>query len=396
MLNKWVADEAGKVANLSTIWSYTEDCLMQETQRVGLPIIFGTSGEIGTVGKGLKEMWDNNEIYKLKRFFFAGWMGLIVDSLGNDLREEGIRWIIYKRYLYQKLGSKAYNEFLQKYPLNVNEAFSQSSEGGVGDILKINAQMRSLSDNPAKGARGRFRVSPTNVIEWVPTHTGEGILYERPDNSISGLFVAGADPVDHDDAFDTDSDLSLYILKKQHGTDPPRIVFEYTARPNKAAEFYDQALLALQYYNNCKALIEKNRFRMVAYFEENGFKYLIKTAPAGLTRLLGGRTNSLGMTMNANTKEYMAGLIDDYVFNYCEWIPSMELLQEFVEWGSKNTDRAIAFGWALIHLKDDKRIPSNRSETEGRTVPTFTFRNINGKIVRVHENDPKPERARFL
>jgi hypothetical protein len=47
-------------------------------------------------------------------------------------------------------------------------------------------------------------------------------------------------------------------------------------------------------------------------------------------------------------------------------------------------------------LKDDKRIPSNRSETEGRTVPTFTFRNINGKIVRVHENDPKPERARFL
>jgi hypothetical protein len=56
MLNKLIIDEAGKIVNLPQIWSYAEDCLMQETRREGLVIIFGTSGDVGKEGAGLMEM----------------------------------------------------------------------------------------------------------------------------------------------------------------------------------------------------------------------------------------------------------------------------------------------------------------------------------------------------
>jgi hypothetical protein len=97
MLNWWYCDEAGKIPNLPQMWSYTEDCMMQETVRMGVPIVFGTAGDITKEGRGLIEMWENNEAYNLKRFFFGAWMGLWVDEYGNDKKEDIIRWVLYER-----------------------------------------------------------------------------------------------------------------------------------------------------------------------------------------------------------------------------------------------------------------------------------------------------------
>lgn len=384
MLNKWIADEAGKVGNLDRIWSYTEDCLMRQTKRVGVPVIFGTSGDVGNVGRALKEMWYNSDIYKLKKFFFAGWSGLIVDDKGNDMKEDGIRWIIYERARKRALNPLAYNDFIQKYPLTASEAFSQASTGGIGDMMKINSQKIALAENPPKQVRGRFKYDSEGTVVFFPDHNGPIVMYEQPDKGLKSGYIAGVDPADHDDAYSEASDLSLYILAKQNGLKPPRIVLEYTDRPKKLNDYYDQSIMALIYYNKAKVLVERNRYRMISYFEDMGFKYLLMYTPQGVIRLVGGRVNTIGINMNDTTKEYMTGLIAEYVDNYCEFIPSAELLQEFIDFGTRNTDRAMAFGISLILLKEDKTNIKQTKEVN-ISVPRFKYVKSNGKIIRVTE-----------
>lgn len=380
MLSKWVSDEAGKTNNLEQLWSFTEDCLMEETRRVGIPILFGTSGDVGNDGRALKEMWKHSEVYKLKRFFFAGWNGLAVDKCGNDLKEEGIRYIIYERYRRRGLNSKSQNDFVQKYPLTIAEAFQQASTGGVGNIMKINQQKMRLLEEPAFVKKGKFKMKSDGTVIFSPDPLGKCLIYEEP-KKIKNGYVAGCDPADHDDAFDEASDLSTYIVKKQHGIESPKIVFEYTDRPDKLNDYYTQVMYALMYYNNTKVLIENNRYRMISHFEERGLKYLLQTTPQGVTKLVGGRTNTIGIRMTNAVKEYLEGLIDEYVEDYCDFIPSEELLQEFIEYGSKNTDRAMAFGVCLIMLKED-RTGAKRKEEMKRILPTFKYRRQGGKIVR--------------
>ena len=379
MLNKWICDEAGKIKNLNTIWSYTEDCLMQETRRVGMPIIFGTSGDVGAEGKDLKDMWRNAHIYKLKRFFFSGWMGLNVDEFGNDTKEACIRWIVYERHKRAALSTKEQNTFIQKYPLTIAEAFAHTAGAGVGDRIKIQAQLQSLFESPPEKTTGRFKFNPDGKSVWSPDSTGKVIVYEHPKIGMKNLYIGGCDPADHDKEFDEQSDLSLYILKKPDGLHPPQIVCEYTDRPDKAVEFFEQAILILLYYNDAKVLIERNRFGMISHFDQGGYKYLLATTPTSITRLFGGKANTIGINMSTSVKDYLRGLIDEYVMFYSEFIPSEELLDDFLVFGVKNTDKAMAFGIALIYLKEDKTLAGPRNN---RRIPNFGYKMLNGRIIR--------------
>ncbi len=382
MLNKWVCDEAGKIPNLPQIWSYTEDCLMQETVRAGLPILFGTSGEVGREGAGLKNMWQNSEIHKLRRFFFGGWMAILIDEFGNSIEEEAIRWIIYERNRRRNLNPKEYTDFIQRYPLTVDEAFSQASSGGLGNIVKINEQLGSLRENPVKAVRGKFVGDlDTKDVEFKPDPLGKCIVYEHPEENIKNLYLAGADPADHDDAYDEASDLSMFIMKKRDGTTPPKIVFEFTDRPKKLDEYFEQAVMALIYYGQAQILIEKNRYRMIEVLDRWGFKYLLK-APPTLNRLIPQKTMSLGVHMNADMKEYLESLVEKYIEDYCEYVPSIELLQECIEYGSKNTDKVMGWGICLINMADDKQRRVTYKQKQ-KTLPSHAYRKINGKIVRV-------------
>lgn len=383
MLNKWICDEAGKLSNLPQLWSYTEPCLMTGVTRPGIPVLFGTSGDVGKDGAGLREMWKNADVYRLRRFFFAGWMGILTDEYGNDMKEEAIRWIVYERDRRKNLSAKQYNDFVQQFPLTVEEAFQQANEGGLGDIYKINKQKASLAENPAKKIRGSFLLKDGGDVVFRPDVKGHCIVYEHPDKELNGGYVAGCDPADHDlDDPSEASDLSLYIMKKATGLDGPKIVFEYTHRPSNLREYYKQALCALIYYNNAKVLIERNRYRMISYFDEEGFKYLLQTTPQTVTRVVGGKTNTIGVNMTPAAKELLEEMIDEYVDDYCEYIPSEELLDEFIVYGSVNTDKAMAFGICLMLLKEDKR---KVQKIKGRNpnIPSVSFKKVNGRIVRV-------------
>lgn len=381
MLSKWICDEAGKIKNLATLWTYTEDCLMLETRRVGMPIIFGTAGDIGAEGKDLEYMWRNADKYKLKKFFFSGWMGLTADEYGNDDKEAGIRWVVYMRHAKEGLRAEELNTFIQKYPLTIPEAFTVTTAAGVGNIVKIKAQQMSLRENPAKCVHGFFRMTG-DTVQWVPDPQGKCIIYEQPKKGVDGLYLGGCDPADHNDTFDEVSDLCMYILKRQEGTDPARVVFEYLDRPADVTDYYDQAMMAAMYYN-CKILIEKNRYGMMKHWQDSEHRNLIARTPKTISRMKGQRDMSYGITMTVPNKKYLKEVVAEYIEHFYEFIPSYDLLAEFPYYGARNTDRVMSFGIALILLQDYVNFPVQTAVSLISKTPHFGFKNVNGRIQRV-------------
>lgn len=393
MLHKWVCDEAGKIDNLRQIWSYTEECLMQEMVRVGVPILFGTSGDISKDGMGLAEKWENSEIYKLHRFFFAGWMGLAVDEYGNDRKEECIRWLLYERKKREKLDKKQYIDFIQKYPLTPDEAFSKYSLSGLGDPVLINAQLTDLKKNPPFEKRGRFRFDEEFNVRFIPEKFGPIIIYEDPNPLDS--YIGGVDPADHDDATNDTSDLSTHIFKEGDGLEPDKIVCEYVDRPKNLSEYYNQVIALCMYYNKCRLLIENNRYRMISHMDNLGYKNLLYYTPPAITRLIKSRPSTLGIKMTRDVKEFMEGAIEDYLMDFTEYIPSKDLLIELLEYGSRNTDRVMSFGISLMLLRSRKKMSKKRKTSSKVTkAPDYSFVRTPSGIKRVSNSDFKPSHIR--
>ncbi len=383
MLNKWICDEAGKIANLPQIWSLTEDCLMQQTKRLGLPIIFGTSGDVGKEGAGLREMWENADIYKLKRFFFAGWMGLAVDEFGNDRKEECIRWIIYERRRREKLNTKFYNDFIQKYPLTTDEAFTDNTLFGLGDPIKIQAQIQSLGLNPPIAVRGSFK-EVNDKVEWHPDRLGPCVVYEHPEITKRNGYIAGCDPADIDDVFSEASDLSTYIFALQDGIKRPRVVFEYTDRPRELNNYYQQVVYALRYYNDAKVLIERQKGgRMISFIKDQGFNHLLMPTPQEIKRLFPAKNLTIGVHMDGWAKEYMMGVVREYIDTNVDVVPSIPLLRELLVFGTKNTDKAMAFGITVMAVKEvSKPYLLKRKQVVNHKIPNFRYiKDQTGKIV---------------
>lgn len=400
-IRKWIADEAGKIKNLRNLFSMSNAIMMKGFRRVGTPILFGTAGDIGKEGKDLKEMWYNSDIHKLKKFFFGGWMAVdgLVDECGNDMKEEAIRCIVYERKRREGLSTKEYNDFLQQYPLTVQEAFTSNETSGLGNQIKLNQQINSLIENPPVTKKGYFRpiLSGNQIIdvEFKPDNRGYCIIYEDRKPGMKNYTISGVDPTDHDTSDVTGlSELSMFIMQKQHGLEPPKIVFEYTHRPNVPRDYYDQAMLALIYYNNTKVLIERNKAGMITYFDERGYKYLLQTTPQGLSRLIPGNTYNIGVYLTKGVKQYSEELIAEYIQDYCELIPSRALLEECQQYGAKNTDRVSAFAMCMILLREDKTVAKTHDEALKR-VPSFSYVFQNGRMVRTNKYEKNKLNYKF-
>lgn len=357
--SKLIIDEAGKIPNLINIWQYAEDCLRLNTQRVGVPIIMGTVGDIDKDGKGLMELYNNNEAYQLDRFCFYGYNGLIVDEFGNDMVRDAIRWIIYERKRLESATRKVRETFIQKYPLNDRDAFNHVSEGGVGNIQLLNNQIIKVISQPPEKRIGTMRKNADGGIDFVPdNNNGKVIVYEWPDaNRVNG-YVAGADPADHDDvkkSRDT-SELALAIASKPFGLEPPKLVLEYCDRPDKLDKFFEQSAMCLQWFNNTKVLIEDNRARMVNYFKNN-YPQLLPLVPKSIATAKQGVEMKNSVKMTEERRQQMMGLMEDYVDKYSEFIPSIKLLEQHKVFGDDHADDdlAIAWGWCLVMLQASKK-----------------------------------------
>lgn len=386
-IGKMVIDEAGKIRNLETIWSMGLPTLMEETKRVGIPVLFGTAGEQEKVGVGQKVFWKNSQDFDMIRFFFPGWAGLMCDDSGNDNIKESVKWILKEREKRMRLDDdKKLIEFIQQYPLYASEAFLTTGHVGIGNLRRISEQASVLEESEPRKVKGKFRWGNSNEGEVVfePNtkfdNSGQCIIYEHPSKGMD--YVSGQDPADHDYVQQGASNLSMYIMSKQRGSRPPQIVFSYTDRPQKVDDFYEQSIMALIYYNNTKTLIENNRNGMIKFYERNGYTYLLRQEPIAKNKLSRTATNKIGVTATAKSIQEMERLINHYTDDHCNLIPDIDLLDEFTKYGEENVDRVMAFGWTLVALEDEYITVKQREEIK-TALPTTRLRRVGGVMRRI-------------
>jgi hypothetical protein len=392
MLTKWVSDEAGKKKNLLTTYSMTEPCLSDGgIRRIGIPIIFGTAGDVDEGSAGLKELWYKAAEYDLIPFFFGGWMGQpqFMDEYGNDNPEKYIYWNIATRKAKARISKKALNDFIQQNPLSPEEALLNFGEGaGWGDPEIIRDCITEHYRNPFKSKPGKFRWGKENEPDVVfePDPNGKALIFEEPIKDLMNGYSAGTDPIDTglEDVVSKSRDLSdlcMYIGKKRLGADPKRPVFVYFGRSKKVNYDYEQCLMAQIYYNNCKNMIENNRNGMIKFYEYAGYKHLLQNEPVPKNRLLTNYIPRIGfkMTEEVKTVEFPR-LVGDYIDDYCRYIPDVKLLEEFLLVGLQNTDRAMAFAAWLLNEDNDKSRVRDGQQGEVKELFKKKLKRVNGKI----------------
>jgi hypothetical protein len=393
-----VYEEPGKwdAGQLQQNWSYTLPALADDDgiTRKGVPILAGTAGDIGLNGDDFKTFWYKAKDYGLEQFFAAGYSGFkIEDDMGNENIIEGIRYILDQREKEKRQSLRRYYDFIVQYPLDPEEAFIIVGETPF-NIDLINGQVANLDLDPPIIKRGFFRRDMDDKVVFVPKEDGDCRILEEPQSGF--MYAAGSDPTDGAISTSNGSDLSFFIAKgmiTDEYTAATGAVFQYTAKPEDINEAYEQCALACEYYSvggdTCTVLIERNRARMLTYFQENGYKHLLARRPKKVDKggVISSRVKEYGGVMDEQTKGLIIGMIDDDINSNISNYKFADLLMDCSRYNpnskTKKFDRVDAWGWTLMNLKTKRHKKAFAHKTDDNFFQGIGFtKDKSGRIVR--------------
>ena len=322
-------------------------------------MLAGTAGDAAENGDDFKDFWYNAESYGLIRYFAAGWSGFMIeDHMGNENVIEGLKYILSEREKKKRQSMKRYYDFIVQYPLDPEEMFIQVGDSPF-DIELINNRIAYLDTQTSKIKRGFFRKSGDKVI-FVSKEDGDISIFEDPQKD--SLYAAGCDPTDGAKKEGIGSDLSFFIAKSLSFGDELAsggAVLQYTAKPKDMNEAYEQCALAAEFYSQktaCTVLIERNRARMISYFQDRGLEKYLAKKPSKIGRLSRpGTVIEYGVYMDEMIKDQMIGIIDDDINSNIENYEFVDLLSDLAHYNPDNKrkkyDRVDAWGLTLINLR---------------------------------------------
>ncbi len=368
-----IFEEAGEFKHLLNAYMSSKACFMDGNTQFGVPVIGGTGGDISKASKDFMEMYYNADAYNLIPTFIPAskvYYGFFDVKTGKSDSMGAEKHLLEERKQVSKSGdSKAYNLHLQNYPLTEEEAFL-NTHGTRFDIDLLNSQRsRILSSKyyTQQIQRGylhwEFTQDGREMVRWEPHPTGPYKILSHPMPEYKGLDIGGVDSYDQDQAGASDSEGSAMIYRRFLNTDIPSdyIVAEYTDRPKKKEDFWDGCLKLAVYYN-AKMLVEYTKIGILDYFKRMNSLQFLKEKPESAHNP-GTRTrNRYGVHMNKQVKALMEDHIDDYIRESVEDIWYLDLIDELSYYGSRNTDRVIAFGLCLLHNIDNYRYKVSENE----------------------------------
>lgn len=317
---RMIFEEAGLFENLKMAYTISEPLFRDGDKMIGIPIIFGTGGDMSSATKDFSDMFYNPKQYGLAEYDNiyektdingkCGWFvdemwyrrseAVIEDTLYDGMDDQGNanRWMAewnldLERSAKRGSDKKAYNALLTQKCKTPSEAFL-ITEGNIFQTAELYARLSKLkSDDTYKylGQVGQL-VDKEGRVWWEPDLQGvlrpimeyptnhksdtEGaiIIYEHP-VEISGsipedLYIIGHDPW----GIDSDGGKSLgatYVLKTKklalQGYGHDEIVAEYVGRPDPGGmEEYNYNLEKLALYYNAKINFENDRGEVRPFF----------------------------------------------------------------------------------------------------------------------------------
>lgn len=374
-----VFEEAGEFKHLKNAYMSSKACFMDGNKQFGVPVIGGTGGDISKASKDFMDMYYESDAYNLIPMFIPAsraYYGFFDVKTGQEKVKEAEEQLLEDREVIIKSGDReAYNLHIQNYPLTIQEAFLNTKTARFDNSL-LNAQRSRIlasKDYRSQIQQGyldwEFDENEEFTVRWRPHPEGPYKILNHPEPEYRDLDIGGIDSYDQDQAGASDSLGSAIIYRRfvdtEHASD--YVVAEYTDRPAKKEDFWDGCLKLAVYYN-ARMLVEYTKIGILDYFKRmNALKYL-KEKPESAHNPGTKTRNRYGVHMNKQVKSLMEDLMDDYIRENVEDIWFLDLIEELASYGTRNTDRAIAFGLCLIHNVDNYRIQAKSVEAEKKDI----------------------------
>lgn len=339
-----VFEEIGFFDNLIDSLGQMKEATADGAVKFGSIWMSGTGGDmVGGATEAAKEVFYNPEKYDCIAFtddyenspfkigmFMPAWKTLnqYKDDKGYTVKEPALHFLEKARdKAAQGADKKAHNDELQQRPVIPSEAFLLTTGNifPIGDLIEHLAWLETSTDGDVVGQAGEmvptdgadsYRFKPhLKKSDPVPCDypvkkgtnaTGAVQIWEHPDpKSAYGWYIAGNDPYDLDEAVNSSSLGSIIIMKRATigAGNHDKIVAEYTARPNSAKTYYEQARRLLIYYN-ALCLYENEKIGIKTYFEQKHSLNLLAYTPTVLKANQSSKVSRVyGQNMTKNIKK---------------------------------------------------------------------------------------------
>lgn len=402
-------EEAGIFSNIIESYNISEPCWKDGEDMIGIPIIYGTGGDMGGGTAAFSEMYYDPDRFNLLSFpntwesdksnQYCGWFlpstrqrfGVytdketktthkLVDDDGNSNEEYALKSILAFRET-KKGNPQAFRDAVTQYPTNPSEAFLITS-GNMFPTMLLNERLGEIRANSQKYVEsnwvGNFIVTEEGELRLQTSDSAKPNrdypIKKRPDDDISGCieiyeqpqkdndgkvfprrYIVAIDPYD-DDYSTTDSAGCALVFDRF----TRRIVAEYTGRPQLAKDFYENCRKLIMYYN-AAGFPEINKLGFVTYMEHKKALYTLAETPIQLRDKIEWKPNlntSYGYKATERTNTWGRELIREWLLEPVEpnseilnvnRLRSTGLMQELIKWNKDgNFDRVSALIAALI------------------------------------------------
>jgi hypothetical protein len=402
-------EEAGIFSNIIESYNISEPCWKDGEDMIGIPIIYGTGGDMGGGTAAFSEMYYDPDRFNLLSFpntwesdksnQYCGWFlpstrqrfGVytdketkntykLVDDDGNSNEEYALKSILAFRET-KKGNPQAFRDAVTQYPTNPSEAFLITS-GNMFPTMLLNERLGEIRANSQKYIEsnwvGNFIVTEEGELRLQTSDSAKPNrdypIKKRPDDDIAGCieiyeqpqkdndgkvfprrYIVAIDPYD-DDYSTTDSAGCAFVFDRF----TRRIVAEYTGRPQLAKDFYENCRKLIMYYN-AAGFPEINKLGFVTYMEHKKALYTLAETPIQLRDKIEWKPNlntSYGYKATERTNTWGRELIREWLLEPVEpnseilnvnRLRSTGLMQELIKWNKDgNFDRVSALIAALI------------------------------------------------
>jgi len=415
-------EEAGKFEHLLTAYSISEPTLRDGDVFTGVPLFWGTGGDIEKGAADLAELFYKPSAYGCKSYENiydenavgdCGWFiddmwyypgsvvkegtkRYFVDAEGNSIRDLAEESLDLKRIIKRKGSRLAYQKFVTQQPKNPGEALLRV-QGNRFDAMRAQARLATIMSNTSKYLDsiwiGKLEYGKGNSLKFLYDHEidpmrmfpikdnnnpGALEIYEHPIKDSSGnipygRYIFGVDPYD-DDYSTTDSVGSIVGLD----TWTDRIVCHYKGRP-EAVTFYNRCLKLIKYYNGI-ANYEKNKKGLYGFFyNQKATQYLCDEPEIlhekGISKanIMGNNRKGTNATtpVNAYGLELLALYLetaaydeeDSEIWNM-DQIRSVGILKEVIGWNPDGNFDDISALSMLMILREDRLTLIKKGEAQ--------------------------------
>ena len=421
-------EEGGKFPNLETAWRVEQPAVeTDDGVAFGLMIAFGTGGSEGSSFDGLKNLfyhpeafnclsfpniWDDGQGDTKCGFFVPAWSNMestdengqqrFMDKDGNSLKDKAIEELIAQRNKVKDGGASqtSIDRFISERPLKPQEAVLELGKNIFPRKLLMNQLTRIRTNEKIRNMKhvvdlmwdgnGGVKAEEKKSGDITTYHLkkddkphGSVVIWEYPvKDPPYGLYIAGADPYDHDESF-TNSLGSTFIFKRVKAGEAWNdvIVAEYSGRPDTAEQYYENVRKLLIFYN-ARLLFENERKGIYPYFTNKHCDYLLADQPDKVISEIFKDSKvqrRKGCHMTKSIRAYGEGLILEWLMDEfepgrpnLERIYSEPLLEELIENdGVKNVDRVIALCMTMLYREELYQVKVAESKEKNKQVELF-------------------------